>query len=206
MSRSVFRTAASSSAGDAAHLMPPNGGFGGNTGIHDAHNLAWKLALVLKGHASPRLLETTRANASPSRSSRWNRRSRATWRARRRGCRPARRQIRWCTTSISSLGISYGVPDDQVHADPRTTHGHAGLARAACLAHPQGRARFHHRPDRSLPAARRPEGAGWIPAAREAAGKHRRTGLDAWCIGQDLEDPESRFTQDVRPDLDRERH
>jgi 2-polyprenyl-6-methoxyphenol hydroxylase-like FAD-dependent oxidoreductase len=29
--------------GDAAHLMPPNGGFGGNTGIHDAHNLAWKL-------------------------------------------------------------------------------------------------------------------------------------------------------------------
>src|SRR5262249_19425852 len=27
-------------AGDAAHLMPPNGGFGGNTGIHDAHNLA----------------------------------------------------------------------------------------------------------------------------------------------------------------------
>jgi len=45
-------------AGDAAHLMPPNGGYGGNTGIHDAHNLAWKLALVLKGLASPRLLET----------------------------------------------------------------------------------------------------------------------------------------------------
>ena len=35
-------------AGDAAHVMPPNGGFGGNTGIHDAHNLAWKLALVLQ--------------------------------------------------------------------------------------------------------------------------------------------------------------
>jgi putative polyketide hydroxylase len=34
-------------AGDAAHVMPPNGGFGGNTGIQDAHNLAWKLALVL---------------------------------------------------------------------------------------------------------------------------------------------------------------
>ncbi len=45
-------------AGDAAHLMPPNGGFGGNTGIHDAHNLAWKLAYVLKGLAGPKLLES----------------------------------------------------------------------------------------------------------------------------------------------------
>ena len=43
-------------AGDAAHIMPPNGGFGGNTGIHDAHNLAWKLALVLKGAAGQSLL------------------------------------------------------------------------------------------------------------------------------------------------------
>jgi len=43
-------------AGDAAHVMPPNGGFGGNTGIHDAHNLAWKLAFVLKDHAGPDLL------------------------------------------------------------------------------------------------------------------------------------------------------
>ena len=38
-------------AGDAAHTMPPTGGFGGNTGIQDAHNLAWKLALVVKGLA-----------------------------------------------------------------------------------------------------------------------------------------------------------
>jgi hypothetical protein len=45
-------------AGDAAHLMPPNGGFGGNTGIHDAHNLAWKLAYVLKGFAGPRLVDS----------------------------------------------------------------------------------------------------------------------------------------------------
>jgi 2-polyprenyl-6-methoxyphenol hydroxylase-like FAD-dependent oxidoreductase len=45
-------------AGDAAHLMPPNGGFGGNTGIHDAHNLAWKLAYVIKGLASPELLDS----------------------------------------------------------------------------------------------------------------------------------------------------
>jgi 2-polyprenyl-6-methoxyphenol hydroxylase-like FAD-dependent oxidoreductase len=45
-------------AGDAAHTMPPNGGFGGNTGVQDAHNLAWKLAFVLKGIAGVGLLDT----------------------------------------------------------------------------------------------------------------------------------------------------
>ena len=45
-------------AGDAAHTMPPNGGFGGNTGVQDAWNLAWKLALVLRGVAGPELLDT----------------------------------------------------------------------------------------------------------------------------------------------------
>jgi 2-polyprenyl-6-methoxyphenol hydroxylase-like FAD-dependent oxidoreductase len=53
-------------AGDAAHLMPPNGGYGGNTGIHDGHNLAWKLALVLKGIAGPGLLDTYEAERRPA--------------------------------------------------------------------------------------------------------------------------------------------
>jgi len=53
-------------AGDSAHLMPPNGGYGGNTGIHDGHNLAWKLALVLKGIAGPRLLDTYDAERRPA--------------------------------------------------------------------------------------------------------------------------------------------
>ncbi|MGV9314241.1 FAD-dependent oxidoreductase [Streptomyces sp. NPDC003691] len=45
-------------AGDSAHEMSPTGAFGSNTGIQDAHNLAWKLAAVLKGWAGPGLLET----------------------------------------------------------------------------------------------------------------------------------------------------
>jgi 2-polyprenyl-6-methoxyphenol hydroxylase-like FAD-dependent oxidoreductase len=45
-------------AGDAAHEMPPTGGFGLNTGVQDAHNLAWKLAAVLKRWAKPELLDT----------------------------------------------------------------------------------------------------------------------------------------------------
>jgi 2-polyprenyl-6-methoxyphenol hydroxylase-like FAD-dependent oxidoreductase len=52
-------------AGDAAHVVPPNGGFGGNTGVHDAHNLAWKLALVLNGTAGPGLLATYDAERRP---------------------------------------------------------------------------------------------------------------------------------------------
>ena len=51
--------------GDAAHLMPPNGGFGGNTGIHDAHNLAWKLACVLNGAAGEGLLASYEAERKP---------------------------------------------------------------------------------------------------------------------------------------------
>jgi 2-polyprenyl-6-methoxyphenol hydroxylase-like FAD-dependent oxidoreductase len=52
-------------AGDAAHAMPPTGGFGGNTGVQDAHDLAWKLALVLRGIAGPELLSTYDAERRP---------------------------------------------------------------------------------------------------------------------------------------------
>jgi hypothetical protein len=52
-------------AGDAAHLMPPTGGFGGNTGIADAHNLAWKLAMVLEEAAGPRLLDSYESERKP---------------------------------------------------------------------------------------------------------------------------------------------
>ncbi|MDT0378166.1 FAD-dependent monooxygenase [Streptomyces sp. DSM 42041] len=45
-------------AGDAAHQMPPTGGLGGQTAVEDVHNLAWKLALVLRGSADPSLLDT----------------------------------------------------------------------------------------------------------------------------------------------------
>jgi pentachlorophenol monooxygenase len=45
-------------AGDAAHIHPPTGAQGMNTGIQDAYNLAWKLALAVQGKAADGLLES----------------------------------------------------------------------------------------------------------------------------------------------------
>jgi 2-polyprenyl-6-methoxyphenol hydroxylase-like FAD-dependent oxidoreductase len=52
-------------AGDAAHVFGPTGAQGMNTGIQDAHNLAWKLALVAKGLAGPALLDSYEEERRP---------------------------------------------------------------------------------------------------------------------------------------------
>jgi 2,4-dichlorophenol 6-monooxygenase len=51
--------------GDACHRHPPSNGLGSNTSIQDAYNLAWKLALVLKGKANTTLLETYNDERAP---------------------------------------------------------------------------------------------------------------------------------------------
>ncbi|MFD9975075.1 FAD-dependent monooxygenase [Streptomyces sp. NPDC059017] len=52
-------------AGDAAHIHPPTGAQGMNTGIQDACNLAWKLALTVRGAAHPRLLDSYDSERRP---------------------------------------------------------------------------------------------------------------------------------------------
>jgi 2-polyprenyl-6-methoxyphenol hydroxylase-like FAD-dependent oxidoreductase len=51
--------------GDAAHIHSPMGAQGMNTGLQDAYNLAWKLALVVQGMANPALLDSYEAERQP---------------------------------------------------------------------------------------------------------------------------------------------
>ncbi len=71
-------------AGDAAHLFTPLGGFGLNTGVGDAINIAWKLAAVHDGWASPRLLDSYEVERRPM-----------GWRNSRLGLHCANRKGRW---------------------------------------------------------------------------------------------------------------
>jgi len=52
-------------AGDAVHRHPPSNGLGSNTSIQDSYNLAWKLAMVLRGEADPALLDSYSAERAP---------------------------------------------------------------------------------------------------------------------------------------------
>ena len=110
--------------GDAAHLMPPNGGFGGNTGIHDAHNLAWKLAHVIHGHAHPRLLDTYESERKPV----------AKFTVEQAFSRYVARTAPWLQATQTTepiahdfdIEIGYLYGREAVHADPRTTRGMPG--------------------------------------------------------------------------------
>ena len=102
-------------AGDAAHEMPPTGGFGMNTGVQDVQNLCWKLAAVLQGKAAePLLAELQRrapaASARRSPSRRWPTPSR--WAGRRRRCSARARGREFLNEQGMIFGATYqlGAP------------------------------------------------------------------------------------------------
>ncbi len=179
-------------AGDAAHLMPPNGGFGGNTGIHDAHNLAWKLALVIKGQAPERLLESYERERKPV----------AEFTVEQAFTRYVLRTAPWLkpTEVIApqvgdfdiELGYLYGVPQS-VHADPHTTRGLPG-SRAPHLWLTRSGERISTLDlvgNHVLFAGA--DGKAWLQAASTVAGGLGGLPLDAYCIGRDVGDPDNAF-------------
>lgn len=179
-------------AGDAAHLMPPNGGFGGNTGVHDAHNLAWKLALVVTGHADPKLLHTYESERKPV----------AEFTVEQAFSRYVTRTAPWLQESQRpeavvddlhiELGYLYGSPR-ATHADPRVTAAMPGSrAPHLWLVRAGQRVSTMDLAGNFLVLAGA-EGSEWIRAARDAAARFPGLPLDAWCVGKDLEDPERRF-------------
>jgi 2-polyprenyl-6-methoxyphenol hydroxylase-like FAD-dependent oxidoreductase len=186
--------------GDAAHLMPPNGGFGGNTGIHDAQNLAWKLAYVLKGVAGPAMLDTYEAERQPV--------GKLT---------VEQAYTRYVTRTATYLGktdfqplvpdfnIELGwlfrspaiVPeggDDGVHADPHATRGRPGTRAPHLWVVRDGRRVSTldlFGTDYVLLAGA--DGAVWRDAARAAAAAIPGLRLTAYCVGSDLADAEGLF-------------
>ena len=190
--------------GDAAHLMPPNGGFGGNTGIHDAHNLAWKLAAVVHGVAGPGLLASYDAERRPV----------ADFTVEQAYSRYVTRTAPHLGTDDIDpvahdfeveLGYRYrssatiGSPaDGPVHADPRTTHGEPGT-RAPHLWLERD-ARPLSTIDLAGPAfvvLAGPEGDPWIAAATVA--RAALPGLDLEGVrvgpGSEVTDPAGLFTE-----------
>jgi 2-polyprenyl-6-methoxyphenol hydroxylase-like FAD-dependent oxidoreductase len=179
-------------AGDAAHLMPPNGGFGGNTGIHDAHNLAWKIELVLKGHAAPRLLESYGRERKPV----------AQFTVEQAFARYVARTAPWLKAEHKphplvhdfdvELGYLYGI-DSRSHANPSETRGMPGSrAPHVWLTRSGERVSTIHLTSSYLLLAGR-NGCDWVQAASEAAAEFSQVPLDALCVGTDLRDPEGMF-------------
>ncbi len=179
-------------AGDSAHTMPPNGGFGGNTGIHDVHNLAWKLALVLKGIAGPGLLssyETERlpvgAFTTEQAYSRYVTRT-APYLA-GADLQPVENDL--------NIELGYGYAPAPLHQNPRESKGRPGT-RAPHLALQCGAGTISTLDlfGRNFVLLAAPEAQPWSAAAAQIAG--RGLPLDTWRIGTDgLSDPVGTFPE-----------
>jgi len=180
--------------GDAAHLMPPNGGFGGNTGIHDAHNLAWKLAAVIRGQAHPRLLDSYASERQPV----------ARFTVEQAFSRYVARTAPWLAATQTTeplahdfdieIGYLYG---NGGHADPRTTRGMPG-SRIPHYWLERGGSRLStvDLTGRWLLLAG-PEGRDWPDAARGVAQGLSDLPMDAWRVGGELNDPGGVFGASV---------
>jgi len=141
-----FQTGRVFLAGDAAHRFPPTGGFGANTGIQDAHNLAWKLAAVLSGWANPALLETYHEERRPiaEANTDFSVTNGRRWQAARQAilagdeaavAHALKEQVKHLDSEGQDLGFWYGIGASsptarrRLRATPRSTFPRRGLVR-----------------------------------------------------------------------------
>jgi 2-polyprenyl-6-methoxyphenol hydroxylase-like FAD-dependent oxidoreductase len=189
-------------AGDAAHLMPPNGGYGGNTGIHDGHNLAWKLALVLKGVAGPGLLDTYDVERRPvgkftveQAYTRYVTRS-ATY----LGAKDYQPLANDFDIELGYLYDSAAVRSedgkDRGHEHPAESRGRPGSRAPHLWLERSGqRVSTIDLVGREFAVLAGPGGALWTDAVRRAREALPGLTLDAWVVGEDLGDPDGRFLE-----------
>jgi hypothetical protein len=186
--------------GDAAHLMPPNGGFGGNTGIHDAHNLAWKLAAVLRGEAGPKLLDSYDLERRPV--CKFTVEQAYTRYVTRTATYLGKTDFQPLAPDFNiELGYLYRSPailseggEAKVHDDPHTTAGRPGSRAPHLWLEKDGKkVSTLDLFGTSFVMLAGPRGAAWCSAARAAAAKFPGLGLHIYSVGADLGDPGSGF-------------
>ena len=187
-------------AGDAAHVVPPNGGYGGNTGVQDAHNLAWKLALTLAGVAGPGLLDSYDAERRPV----------GELTVEQAFTRYVMRVAPYLGTENTQpivddfsmeIGYRYNSPavvlepgSQPLHEHPRESKGRPGARAAHVFVHRDGtRLSTLDLFGRNFVLLAGPEGHGWRAAALAAAHDLGVT-LDAYLVGgADLADADGSF-------------
>jgi putative polyketide hydroxylase len=183
-------------AGDAAHVVPPSGSYGANTGIADAHNLAWKLAAVLEDGAGDELLDTYEDERRPV--------ARLTLESamqllhdRHEGAGDKTKTddlamifgYRYRSSAVLAGTAGAGRPVE----DPRTPSGEPGL-RAPHVRLEQGGARLSTLDlfTGSFTVLAGPAGVGWVAAAKAAAAA-LGLAVDVHRVGFEFDDPDDRW-------------
>ncbi len=183
--------------GDAAHVVPPTGSYGANTGIADAHNLAWKLAAVLRGQAGDTLLDTYDDERRPV--------ARTTLDTAMRLLRGRHQGTGDDATTIDDLtmifGYRYDSPAILTEAstpagpveDPRRPSGRPGLrAPHVWLDRAGTRLSTLDLFSGAFTVLVGPDGEDWITAATTAAAS-LEVDLDVHRLGVELHDPDDRL-------------
>ena len=184
-------------AGDAAHVVPPSGSYGANTGIADAHNLAWKLAAVVKGQAGEALLDSYEDERRPV--------AQVTLRTALQLLHSRHVGTTEDIAKIDDIAMIFGYRYDSVAVcveapapaepveDPRKASGRPGV-RAPHLWLDDGGAGLSTIDlfAGAFTLLVGPEGADWGTAARAAASG---VDLNVYRIGVELQDPEDRWPE-----------